>query len=296
MKRIRVFGLFAALVVMSQLLCCDVIEAPYKESLIPPTGNGNDSDTVVVRKVLLEDFTGFYCGTCPPASEIANTLDSLYGSQLVIIGIHANFFADVSLHPVPYKEPDLRTPAGEELFNFFNVSSNPSGMVNRRPYGGGLVMSKDAWGAAVVQELARPPEMRIKLTPTYNASDRQLSLKADVRYVMQGSQYDKLVITVLESPVTAPQKDYRLPSPSNILDYKHKHVLRANINGTWGDLLNTGNVVAGTVVSRDYTYTLPGHIDPSKAYIAAFVHRQEPDSQSDIKREVIQAEEVKMIP
>jgi thiol-disulfide isomerase/thioredoxin len=296
MKHIKRFSLFLTLVLGSQLLCCDVVKAPYKDSLLPPGGGGIDSDTAVVRKVLLEDFTGFYCGTCPPASEIANTLDSIYGDQLVIIGIHANFFADVSLHPVPYKEPDLRTPAGEELYNFFNVSSNPSGMVNRKPYGGGHVMSKDAWGAAVAQELALPPELRIKLTPTYNASDRVLNLKADVRYALPGSQYDRLVVMILESPVTAPQKDYRLPSPSNILDYQHKHVLRANINGTWGDVLNTGNVAAGTVVSRDFTYTLPAHIDASRAYIAAFVHRQEPDSQSDIKREVIQAEEVKMIP
>jgi hypothetical protein len=271
---------------------CDVIEAPYTESLVAPTDPGDTS--VAVRKVLLEDFTGFYCGTCPPASEIAAALDSTYADRLIVVGIHANFFADVSLHSAPYNSPDLRTPAGEEYYNFFGISSNPSGLVNRKKVSGDLILSKNAWASAVANELALEPELKIKLQPQYSPNDRKLNLSATISYVKSGSIYDKLVVMITETPVTAAQKDYRLPSPSNILDYKHKHVLRANINGTWGDVLNTTPPSIGTAVTKTFEYTLPAQVNPDNVHIVAFVHRQTPDSQSDINREVIQAEEVSL--
>lgn len=266
---------------------CDVIKAPYTESLVTPTDPGDTS--VAVKKVLLEDFTGFYCGTCPPASEIAAALDSTYGDRLVVLGIHANFFADVSLHSAPYNSPDMRTPAGEEYYNYFGISSNPSGLVNRKKVSGDLILSKNAWASAVANELALEPELKIKLNPQYSASDRKLNLTATISYVKPGSELDKLVLLITETPVVAAQKDYRLPSPSNILDYKHKHVLRDNINGTWGDLLNTAAPSAGTVVTKTYQYTLPAQVNPDNVHIVGFVHRQLPDS-----REVIQAEEVEL--
>jgi thiol-disulfide isomerase/thioredoxin len=271
---------------------CDIIKAPYTESLVTPIDPGDTS--IAVRKVLLEDFTGFYCGTCPPASEIAAALDSTYGGRLIVVGIHANFFADVSLHSAPYNSPDLRTPAGEEYYNFFGISSNPSGLVNRKKVSGDLILSKNAWPSAVANELALEPELKIKLQPQYNASDRKLNLSATITYVKPGSIYDKLVVMITETPVTAAQKDYRLPSPSDILDYKHKHVLRANINGTWGDVLNTTAPANGTAVTKTYEYTLPAQVNPDNVHIVAFVHRQTPDSQSDINREVLQAEEVSL--
>jgi thiol-disulfide isomerase/thioredoxin len=278
-----VFNLFSA---------CDQIKAPYTESLPPP---GGDTDTTTaVKKVLLEDYTGFYCGTCPPASEIAASLDSIYGERLVVLGIHANFFADVSLHSAPYNSPDMRTPAGEEYYTFFGISSNPSGMVNRKKVSGDLILSKNAWGAAVANALAEAPEMKIKLTPQYNAANRKVSVACQVTYAKPGSEYDKVVLMITETPVTAAQKDYRLPAPSDILDYKHKHVLRGNLNGTWGDLLNTSAPAAGTVVTKNYDYTLPSDINPDNAHVVAFVHRQKPDSQSNIDREVIQVEEVSL--
>lgn len=288
MKVNKVFVLILCLVGgMVSFNSCDVIKAPYTESLVTPTDPGDTS--VAVKKVLLEDYTGFYCGTCPPASEIASALDSTYGDRLVVVGIHANFFADVSLHSAPYNSPDMRTPAGEEYYNFFGISSNPSGLVNRKKVSGDLILSKNAWASAVANEMALAPEMKIRLNPQYNASDRKVNLTATITYVKPGSEFDKLVLMISETPVVAAQKDYRLPSPSDILNYNHKHVLRDNINGTWGDLLNTAAPSAGAVVTKTYQYTLPANVNPDNIHIIGYVHRQLPDT-----REVIQVEEVEL--
>ncbi len=286
MKVINIFIISIVLVITSTFInSCDVIKAPYTENLVPPAGTGDT--TVAVKKVLLEDYTGFYCGTCPPAAEIAASLDSIYGGRLVVLGVHANFFADVSLHSAPYNSPDMRTPAGEEYYTFFGISSNPSGLVNRKKVSGDLILSKNAWASAVANELALEPEVKIKLSPQYNAGNRSLTLTATITYVKPGSEFDKLVLMISESPVVAAQKDYRLPSPSDILDFNHKHVLRDNINGSWGDLLNTAAPAAGAVVTKTYQYTLPAQVNPDNVHIVGFVHRQLADT-----REVIQAEEV----
>jgi hypothetical protein len=46
------------------------------------------------------------------------------------------------------------------------------------------------------------------------------------------------------------------------------------------------------VVTKNYDYILPASVNPDNVHLVAFVHRQKPDSQSNIDREVIQVEEV----
>ena len=286
-KFLFVTGIMVALSFGISFSGCDIIDSPYTENA-PTTAGPGDTTETSIRKVLLEDYTGFYCGTCPPASEIAASLDSIYGERLIVLGVHANFFAETT-HGAPFNSPDLRTPAGEEYYNYFGFVSNPSGMVNRKPFNSSLILSKDGWSPAVVQSLQADHELDIALTPSYTASNRQLSIQAKVTYKKPGTRKDKLVILLSESPVIAPQKDYRLPAPSNILDFKHKHVLRGAVNGTWGDTLNISDIVpVGAVVERSYNTTLDNSWNPDNIYIIAYVFR---DNGTINDREILQAEE-----
>ena len=69
---------------------CDEIDGPYGV-----TNNGGiDTSDNIVRKVLVEDFTGHVCQACPNAHREAKRLHNLFGEQLVIIAIHADYWAD----------------------------------------------------------------------------------------------------------------------------------------------------------------------------------------------------------
>src|SRR5687768_4725486 len=94
----RFFKLILCLIVYSiYLSSCDKVKDPYSTTL---DGGGDTTATVVkVRKVLLEEYTGHRCGNCPPAAVTAQTLKSTYGERLVVMTVHAGFFAEPKASP-----------------------------------------------------------------------------------------------------------------------------------------------------------------------------------------------------
>jgi hypothetical protein len=68
---------------------CDVISPPYTEESPADTGTAG----AFVQKVLLEDYTGFRCGNCPEAHERAQELQARYPGRVILMSVHAGFFA-----------------------------------------------------------------------------------------------------------------------------------------------------------------------------------------------------------
>src|SRR5205085_12248720 len=76
-------------------LSCDKIDAPYRETVVAPDfcATGID-DSMPNRNVLIEDYTGHFCGNCPPAGIYLNdTLSAIYNHCLVVISVHAGYYA-----------------------------------------------------------------------------------------------------------------------------------------------------------------------------------------------------------
>ncbi len=133
MKKI-VFILATAALIIS---CDKIPEDKFKQA---GSNNGTpvdslDTDTApAVKRVLLEDYTGQSCGNCPAANEIASAIKTANGDRVVVMEVHAGFFA------VPKSNPkystDFRCAASTELDNSFGISNvgNPNGMVDRVGY------------------------------------------------------------------------------------------------------------------------------------------------------------------
>jgi hypothetical protein len=49
---------YIAILLITTLLSCDIVEGPYAKK----KGGTNDTTEQVVRKILIEDFTGHQCG------------------------------------------------------------------------------------------------------------------------------------------------------------------------------------------------------------------------------------------
>jgi hypothetical protein len=98
-----------------------------------------------------------------------------------------------------------------------------------------------------------------------------------------------LTIYLLEDSVVDAQVDNRV-SPPDVLDYMHRHVLRGNVNGTWGETVVTGSAAAGDTVTVTHSYVLPANVlVPAKCSLVAYVYRSD-------NYEVLQAEERKIQP
>jgi hypothetical protein len=248
------------------LSSCDVIEPPYREVSAPSADTAN---TVV----LLEDYTGFRCGNCPEAHERAEELRQRYAGRLLVMSVHAGFFARPTAPPYTY---DFRNPVAEELDRFFGISQagNPNGMVNRRGYPTQHILGKDAWASAVDAALRSPAPLKLQVQAVMDTAARTVSIDATVQYVEPGAPDHYLALYIVEDSVVQYQLDYRR-NPPDIPNYVHRFVLRDGVLGTWGEPLDTAGAAAGAVLQRRYVYRFPSAADwnPRHCSVIAIVHR-----------------------
>ena len=258
------------------MFSCDYIDDPIQG------GGGTNPDTGVVRKVLIEDFTGHKCPNCPLAQEeLVKLHDNFFGDQLIAISVHAGFFATVS----PGFTYDFTTDEGEELATFFGVQAYPSGMVNRTGYPNGEHLSVyDNWATKVSAILANDPEMDISIDPTYSSGNHSLSVDLEVKVLSNLDDEFHLVVYLTEDSLQQPQIG---PGNVTIPDYIHNHVLRGSMNTTWGESIANGQISTGETFTKTYNMDLDAEWNEQNMHIVAFVYRS-----SDL--EIIQAEEAKV--
>ena len=214
---------------------CDKIEHP-----ITTGGNhGGRGNGVVTKRVLLEDYTAWHCIYCPEGHQIAQQLHNTYGEDLILVGIHGSGLADPGYYPT---NTDFTTTAGNSYFANWSVNGLPKGMVNRVPYEGVVPMERVKWGEATAALIALPAKMDLWIEPpTYDGSNTvDATIKIAVAEDLGDTTY-KLVVYLIEDHVIDWQFS-SLASPNDVEFYDHRHVLRDNLNGTWG---NGGNGTSG---------------------------------------------------
>ena len=271
--------LFTILAFSLFIISCDKIDEPYTKK-----NNGGGDTNNVVRKVLLEDYTGHKCVNCPAAAIIAHDLKDYYKERLIIMSVHAGYFAmPSSSGDYSY---DFRTPVGNELDQYFGISNigNPNGMVNRKKISGSQVINPNNWGTAIGDIIDLPPDASISIENTFNNTSRKLSMNVETKLLNQISGNYSLCVYILEDSIVAAQKnnDPAVGDTPDILDYVHRHVLRGSVNDTWGESIGT------ETAAKNYSYTLNAEWDADNCYILAFIY-------NDDSKEIIQAEEKKVV-
>jgi hypothetical protein len=278
MKKIsRILALLALSAFM--IPSCDIIEEPY---LVPVSGGNGPGPDEKVRKVLLEDYTGQKCPNCPEAAEIAHTLKTEYGEKLILLTIHAGYYA------VPEGDftADFRTVEGTELNTFFEISANPLGMVNRTEYLGNRILLIGDWESAVDIQIELEAEAAITITNTYTAGTRKLDCLLETEFLETMDGTYNICAFITESSIISPQQ-----TEQNVdTNYVHNHVLRTSMNGTWGDAVGEdGQAVAETKLTNSYSYTLHSGWNADNCTVVAFVY-------NTATNEVVQTEEKEIAP
>jgi len=283
LKTLYEFSLILLLAVI--LISCDEITSDYKQANKPNTDT-TTVDTTKVLKILLEDYTGFKCGYCPAAGELARDLAALYPGRVILMSVHAGYFAT----PTSTHTYDFRSPEGEGWNDHFAIVGNPKGMVNRIKYEGSQVIEPSKWDAVIQSLLNSEAMMNIKLNTFFSLSRREITVDAVVTYIKDGKSSNQLVVNILEDSIVQYQTDYR-KTPPDIYDFVHNHVFRASMNSTWGEALDTGDIKAGSVIRKSYIYKIPEGKNwrPEKLKIVAFVH------DNGNTYEILQAEETEKI-
>jgi hypothetical protein len=270
------------LLAFTLLAACDQVKDP-----IPPSTPGPGPGEGVRRRVLLEDFTGHRCSNCPAAASTALQLQNLYGEDVIVVGIHATetFAAPLPPNPNNSYSTDFRTPAGDAYAQEFAVTWLPAGMVNRTPYNSSLLLAHSAWPTAVSQMIGLPASMELWISElTHNATNNTVSVEVKMAVLQPVSGAHNLTLYLTEDHVVDWQYNAQA-TPPDVPNYEHRHVLRTNLNGTWGEPVVTTSAAVGDTISRSYT-SIP--VSPSwnasNCAVVAYVY----DADSDAVMQVVE--------
>jgi len=294
MKHIITLALATLLVLTS----CDVVDAPYEKNPEAPIDTVlKDTSTIVARtgglqNVLLEDYTGHTCVNCPAAADVAKDVYTKNPGRVALVAVHAGPFAK----PEPPDYPaDHRTAVGEALDALFRISrvGNPNGLVNRTRYNTKFVLGATNWEPATAALLSQQPTVDLALSHTYHAEKRTIIATVEATYLQPGENDYSVCVWITEDSIVGDQADNRR-NPSHVKDYVFEHMLRASMNGTYGDSLASDVKPVGSSVKKTIRYTLPEtatwRLD--KCELVAFVIRRKDDQ----TREVLQVVKQKLKP
>ena len=229
----------------------------------------NVPTTIQKKSILLEEFTGIYCGNCPRGHEIARQLT--YASEdAYIVVMHAGHYANPT-----GGDPDFRIPGGEIIDETFNDYGWPSGVINRHIFSGNEhILGTGQWLKSGKKINSQDAPVNILLTAVFDGSTRKLSINVEGYYTMEvEEEIHRLNIMVTQNNIKGPQSGAMLGD-----NYTHNHMLRCFITQmdeeNWGDEII--EPTQGEYFEFNYEFDLPENINgieikPEDIEIVAFV-------------------------
>jgi Outer membrane protein Omp28 len=291
MKTIKKY-LPAVLLIIS-IVSCDKIEGPRKEEDNSGVNIGDNAvviegDTLVVaddpspavQRVMIEEFTGHLCGSCPPAAIILNdSLRALFGDKLVVVSVHSGHFADVCPGgldcigtPSGSFGDDYTSIVGDAIHDEFGFISYPMAMINRVDYPGSHKKTSLSWKGFAQTELNALPKARMNSEIVYDSTSREVKAAVRVELLSPYSGNLKLQMIIVEDSIIGWQQWYG-HIPQFVPDYLFHDVLRSSMNGDFGQPLNTdASIDAGEKFIQGYFSTLDPTWNAEHCKLVAYIY------------------------
>ncbi len=236
------------------------------------------SNAQAPKKVLLEDFTGTWCGYCPRGKTVMEDCMNTYPN---VIGI------------TEHSGDGLESTYSAAINTGLSVSSYPGGGVDRFLFSGQTTvgMSTSVWKSKCSSRLNTTTPVTVNFTSTYNTSTRALSVTITANFVAAATGDLRINCVLTEDGIVTPgdpQHNYMgngcsspdatspwYTFPCSMTDYVHNGVARINLaSDNWGTSgVIPASVSAGGTYSQTYNYTLPAAWNASNVYIIAFVSK-----------------------
>lgn len=226
------------------------VYAAYEVNGEPYTTDEKEFEVFIPkRKVVIEDYTGTWCGYCPGVAVAIDEIRSVT-SDVSVVSIHKQ--SSSMSDPLHYE----RTGELQEMFNIPN--SFPKAQLNRT----------EAWvnGFDINQVLpmvGTNTDIAIGIKSELNESS--LTVNVDVVYENGSVSGDKLVVYLLENGVVSPQTNYFDQTPDHpyygmgnpIEDYVHNDGMRNALSSLFGD--GIPETAAFEKYSKQYSFSIPSH-------------------------------------
>lgn len=235
-------------------------------------GYGTFAQTIVStevqkRNVVIEEYTGIGCSYCPLGHQNVQSYANQHEGRVVAINIHQGGYAS------GYK-PNFTTQYGDALASQCEIGGYPAGTLNRTGSSATALIqnvgpSGTGWTGSANQILNQDSPVNVAATASIDATTRKMTVKVEVYYTSAvTADENRLNVVLLQNNVEGDQanygnynSEYIISSSGNMTRYRHMHMLREMITGTWGEAIATANesgvIPAGTFVEKEYTYDIP---------------------------------------
>ena len=241
------------------------------EEEVPSIGPVPDSFT---KKVLIEEFTGAWCGYCPDgAHRLENTINANNGN---VIGVSLHNGDQMSVEHTDY------------LGSVYQNTGFPSGMVDRIAvsdfYGNLMVsMNRVSWDYFALDQLGKVANCGLAIKSEVSGSKANVEVRVGFNASLIGSH--KLSVYLIEDKVSGEgygydqsnyydtdsnSPFYQLGNP--IVGYEHNHTLRAILSEQSGDTIDPSYLISGGEFINTYTTDISSYIEKNLSVVAFVTH------------------------
>jgi len=222
----------------------DLTSPVYEINVLPTATKFN-------QNVLIEDYTGTWCGYCPRIS-YAIDLVKEQTSNAVVVAIHRGSTDPGNSYYDPYN-----FSAGT-LEDLIGLEGYPTGMLNRITE---WIYPEPNNVSQVVNLTSDQSDVGLALSPTLNGNT--MNIDVNVKFGGQFSASNaKLVVYVLEDGLEFNQTNYTsYYGGGNVIpNFEHNHVLRASLTNLLGDQIPASEYSADNVYQVNFNGAVPSSI------------------------------------
>lgn len=227
----------------------------------------------VPQTLLVQEFTGNMCVNCPKGASELHSIQEVYAGQVIAVGMHPEGGGP---NTVPIGPQDFRCDEAQVMYSFYQPSGFPCAVFN----GTEKSTAMDEWFTIAANQIEKETYITLDAFCSYDSDTRNLTV--DYRGVLTDNTDDSLsvMIWVMENDIVGFQIN-----DQNILmnDYVHNHVLRASMNGDWGE--NIGSKFEnGQIVKGQASMTLDSKWVAENCQVVVYVFK---DSDKSVKQATV---------
>ncbi|MDE5813890.1 MAG: Omp28 family outer membrane lipoprotein [Muribaculaceae bacterium] len=223
------------------------------------------------RTLLIMEFTGNNCLNCPTgASTVEQIKEDEAAGRVISVGLHP--YGSHFTEPMPSihtesKKQDLRSEAATALFDYYQPSGFPAAIFN------GLKSSMSGstgdWIQRASEALTSTSYVTLSAVCEYDPDSRGLSVDYNVYFLDDVDRKLNVTVWLVENHIMGTQT---MPNGRPEFNYEHNHVLRASLNGDWGEEIGSKHA-EGDRVSRQASMTLSEEWNADNCDVVVYVYR-----------------------
>jgi len=224
------------------------------------------------KKVLIEEFTGAWCGYCPDGAYRVKNLINDNDGRVVGVSLHAG-------NPTGDAMEIAHT---NYLETTYQNTGFPSGMVDRVAIDGYTSLNRGYWEYVANNQLLETAVCGLAIISKVNGQNATVEVHAGFNSTLNGDDY-RLTVYLIEDGVTGTgygydQRNYYNTDPESpfynlgdpIEGYEHNHTLRAVLSESLGNAISSSSLVSGGEHIETYTVDLSSY-NKKNLSIVAFV-------------------------